>query len=418
MYRLDFKNYFYISKFLARFEQQNIDTVNVQPLHNDPLKNILELYKQYGKEEDNYSALYEFFRHTRTIILWLIFIAVMIFSFVSIQKSINIKIYLIFGVIVPFFYLLYVAWQTLFYKFPNKEESSLITFFAKKYPEYDKRDTHLFKTFTTLLFVEVGIVYTFSILLSTIFIFWAYSIEFYSESSYAFLDPIKVWFGTANSSGHAVLPQHFFAIAITVSIIILLLLKSFIWLLARRNLQKAMKQALLQKAQTLLQKFSQSVEIQVSNNEKRSVESFETQAATEQNIDRSRYDLLFYQFAFDEKVVDILELQNDSDLADLNAENYSFALYGEEQEDSKTLEKLQNLVIVVASAQTLPDNTFKGDMLTMLETNRVRQIWIIPLVEKDGIVQKAYKGDYLYEEWQKQINETIGDYRIRLYNEK
>lgn len=418
MYRLNFKDYFCISKFLARFEQRDINILNVKLPYNDPLKNISELYKKYAEDEDRDSTLYEFFRHTRTIILWLIFIAVMSFSFVSIQKSINIKIYLIFGLVVPFVYLLYVAWQTLFYKFPNKEESSLVAFFAKKYPEYDKRDTHVLKTFTTLLLVEMGIVYTFSILLSTIFIFWAYSIEFYSESSYAFLDPIKMWFGTADSAGHAVLPQHFFAIAITLSIVILLLLKSFIWFLAKRNLQKAMKQALLQKAQPLLQKFSQSVAIEISNNEKKTTENFEIQKNRSQNIDRSQYDLLFYQFELDEKVVDILELQNDSDVANLNAAYYSFALYGGEQEDSKTLKELQNLVIVVASAQTLPDNSFKGDMLTILETDRVRQIWIIPLVEKDGILQKAYKGDYLYEEWQKQINETIGDYRIRLYNEK
>ncbi|SFV54881.1 hypothetical protein MNB_SM-6-1340 [hydrothermal vent metagenome] len=416
MYKL--KNYFCISQFLAHFEKQENNRLSIKIDRNKPLKSIEKLYQTYNEQEVCHSALYEFFKHTRTILLSLIFTIVMLFSFISIQKSINIKIYLVFGIIIPFLYLLYVAWQTLFYKFPNKEESSLVAFFAKKYPQYDRRDTHIFKTFTTLLFVEMGIVYTFSILLSTIFIFWAYSIEFYSESSYAFLDPVKIWFGVTNGSGHTILPQHFFAIAITLSIIILLLLKSFIWLLAKKNLQKAMNQALLQKAQTLLQQLSQSVEIQVSNNTKNTIENFETQTKAEQQIDRSHYDLLFYQFTFNEKIVNILELQNDSDLSNLQAEYYSFALYGEEQEDDKTIKKLQNLVIVVTSPQTLPDNTFKDDMLAMLETNRVRQIWIIPLVEKDGIFQKAYKGDYLYEEWQKQINETIGDYRIRLYNEK
>ena len=416
MYRL--KNYFCISNFLTHFESQENNICNIKIDNNKPFKSITKLYQKYEKQETCHSTLYEFLKHTRTILLWLIFIAVMIFSFISIQKSINIKIYLIFGIIIPFLYLLYVAGQTLFYKFPNKEESSLIDFFAKKDPQYDRRDTHVFKTFTTLLFVEMGIVYTFSILLSTIFIFWAYSIEFYSESSYAFLDPVKIWFGTTNSSGHAVLPQHFFAIAITLSIVILLLLKSLIWLLAKKNLQKAIKQALLQKAQTLIEKSSQSVKIQISNNMKKTTESFETQTSAEKTIDHSHYDLLFYQFEFDKKIIDILEFKNDSDLSNLNAEHYNFALFGEEEKDTKTLQKLQNLVIVITSPQTLPDNTFKGDMLAILETNRVRQIWIIPLVEKDGIFQKAYKGDYLYEEWQKQINETIGDYRIRLYNEK
>ena len=418
MYTLDLKEYFNISTFLSRFEKRNADGCDVELSHADPLENIAELYEQCGEEEDRHSSVYEFMKHSRTLVLWFVFIAVMVFSFVGLQKSVNIKIYLVFGLLMPFVYLLYVAWQTLFYKFPNKEENSLVAFFAKRYGEFDKRDSHVLKTFTTLLFVEVGIVYTFGILLSTIFIFWAYSVEFYSESSYAFLDPIKLWFGTTNGSGHTVLPQHFFAIAITLSIVALLLLKTFVWFLAKRNLQKAMKQALLQKAQTLLQTFSQSVKIEVSSDVSKTTESFETQKSRVQNLDRSRYDLLFYQFKGDEKVVDILELQNDADLVNLNAAYHSFALYGAEQEDNKTLEKLQNLVIVVASAQTLPDNTFKGDMLSILETNRVRQIWVIPLVEKDGVVQKAYKGDYLYEEWQKQINETINDYRIRLYNEK
>ena len=419
MYKLNFKDYFYISKFLTRFAQQNdAQSSNAELEHDNPLKNIIALYTEYANDEDRHSALYEFFIHTRSIILWLVFIAVILFSFLEIQTSINVKIYLIFGLVVPVLYLFYVAWQTLFYKFPNKEENSLATFFAKKYAEYDKQDTHVFKTFTTLLLVEIGIVYTFSILLSTIFIFWAYSIEFYSESSYALLDPVKVWFGTTNSSGHTVLPQHFFALAITLSIVIILILKSIIWFLAKRNLQKAMRQALLQKAQPLLEKFSQSVEIQLSGNETKSTEKFVTRENRTQDIDHSHYDLLFYQFEQDKKLLDILELQNDSDLNTLNAAYYNFALFGKEQEDEKTVAKLQNLVIVVASAQTLPDNRFKEDMLTILETNRVRQIWVIPLVEKDGIIQKAYKGDYLYEEWQKQINETINDYRIRLYNEK
>ena len=418
MYKLDLKNYFTISKFLSHFEKRNTNECDVELTYADPLENIAKLYEQCRKEKDRHSSLYEFIKHSHTLVLWFVFIAVMFFSFVGIQKSVNIKIYLVFGLLMPFVYLLYVAWQTLFYKFPNKEENSLMAFFAKRYDEFDNRDSHVLKTFTTLLFVEVGIVYTFGILLSTVFIFWAYSVEFYSESSYAFLDPIKLWFGATNDSGHTVLPQHFFAIAITLSIVALLILKTFVWFLAKRNLQKAMKQALLQKAQTLLQKFSQSVKIEVSSNVSKTTESFEAQKSRVQNIDRSRYDLLFYQFEGDEKVVEILELQNDADLENLNAAYHSFALYGAEQEDNKTLEELQNLVIVVASAQTLPDNTFKGDMLSILETNRVRQIWVIPLVEKDGVVQKAYKGDYLYEEWQKQINETINDYRIRLYNEK
>ena len=416
MYRL--KNYFCISQFLTRFEKQENSRFNIKIDQNNPLKSIAKLYQKYEEKERCNSTLYEFFKNTRGILLSLIFIAVMLFSFISIQKSINIKIYLVFGIIIPFFYLLYVAWQTLFYKFPNKEESSLIDFFAKKYPEYDRRDTHVFKTFTTLLFVEMGIVYTFSILLSTIFIFWAYSIEFYSESSYALFDPLKVWFGVINQSGHTVLPQHFLAIAITISIVTLLLFKSFIWILAKRNLQKAIKEALLQKAQTLLKKFSQSVEIQVSTDTQKTVEIFEAQKATVEKKDHSRYDLLSYQFVLDKKIIDILELQNDKEIANLDAEYYNFALFSKEEEDAQTLQKLQNLVIIVTSPETLPDNTFKCDMLTILETNRVEQIWIIPLVEKDGILQKAYKGDYLYEEWQKQINETMGDYRIRLYNEK
>ena len=418
MYKLDLKKYFYISNFIKRFKEQSSSTLDVKFNYNNPLKNIVALYEKYAKDEDRHSSLYDFFRHSRTIVLWVIFITIMLFSFIEIQKSINIKIYLIFGLFLPFIYLLYIAWQTLFYKFPNKEEYSLLDSLAKKYSEYDKRDTHVFKTFNTLLLVEIGIVYTFSTLLSTIFIFWAYSIEFYTESTYAFLDPVKIWFHTENSSGHALLSQHFFAIAITISIVIILLFKSFIWLLAKRNLQKAMKEALLQKAETLLQNFSQSVAIEVSKDETKSIENFETQKETSQNIDRSQYILLFYQFEGDEKIIDILELKNNSDLENLKVKYHNFALYGEEENDSKTLKELQNLVIVVTSPETLPDNTFKYDMLTLLDTKRVRQIWIIPLVEKDGVVQKSYKGDYLYEEWQKQINDTINDYRIRLYNEK
>ena len=418
MYRLNFKDYFYISTFLTRFEQQDNATLDEELPYDDPLKNIVALYSKYAQDEDKHSTLYEFFIHGRSLILWFVFIAVMLFSFMEVKTSINIKIYLIFGLIIPLVYLIYVAWQTLFYKFPNKQENSLAVFFAKKYAEYDKRGTHVFKTFTTLLLVEIGIIYTFAILLSTIFIFWAYSVEFYNESSYAFLDPVTLWFGATDGSGHTVLPQHFFAIVITLSIVTLLLLKSIVWLLARKNLQKAMQQALLQKAQPLLQKLSQSVKIQISSGQKQTPENYETQKNTLHDIDRSQYNLLAYQFELEKQVMDILELQNDSDLADLNAAYYSYALYGKEEEDEKTLKKLQNLVIVVASAQTLPDNTFKDDIFSILETNRVSQIWIIPLVEKDGILQKAYKGDYLYEEWQKQTNETINDYRIRLYNEK
>ncbi len=418
MYKLDFKEYFCISKFLARFEQQDANIFNVKLPYTDPIKNIVALSIKYGEDEDGDSRLYEFLRHTKTIVLFLVFITVIAFSFLSIQKSINIKIYLVFGLIVPFIYLLYIAWKTLFYKFPNKEESSLVTFFAKKYADYDKRDTHVFKTFTTLFLVEIGVVYTFSIFLSTIFIFWAYSIKFYTESSYALFDPLKVWFGITSSHGNTLLPQHFFAIAITLSIFSLLVLKGFIWFFAKRNFQKAMRQASIQKAQTLLQKFSHSVAIQISSEGEKTVENFEIKKDKVQNIDCAEYDLLFYQFEFNKKVITTLELQNDRDLSSLNAKYYSFALFGEEEQDKKTLEKLQNLVIVATSAQTLPDNTFKCDMLTILKTNKVRQIWVIPLVEKDGILQKAYKGDYLYEEWQKQINDTIGDYRIRLYNEK
>ncbi len=443
MEKLNIEKYFKISNFLKsknekdfKLYRQNFYKKDKTYKDREKLAYLFEYYKSENSEENEAEKIIgsiEFFEKLLFIVFFILAFAI---TFLFYNKEVNVYLYLLSSVFLPLAYLLYLAYRHFSYKFPSKraEFSFLNELLKKKFKDFKDEHSYVIKTYSVMVFIKTGISYTLGVLLATILIFSVYKVTFYTETTYGANDYIEVIEGKktnkveANSNTKENIStgqrKHYssayWSRLITIVLFIMIALKIVLYFLARRNNRKTIKQALEKQGKDFFNILKTTVYIGGNKEYKQKDISFYKEKEpknkiSDKNENIENFYILYYQI--DENEQDNIQfdiVEENKYLKNKNFYTYSYGLFEQEDEDLNTLEKLDNLVIVYTSPQTIPDESFKEDILRIKNGTKVRNIWIVPLKDEDEKLFLLKKDDKDYAKWEK-IIKKIDDVNIRIH---
>jgi len=425
MQKIPLKKYFEISNSLENSTQEDFKLYRKELLESgesfDKDAKLQELIKFSDVKERN-NTLTNIFEHLdfiKDILLWGIFMFTLLVSYFAIDETININKFILFSLLFPFTYILVMYFKVLRYSFPKKNENSFLSYILlnSNYIEYNPIHSHIIKTYSMKLSIYFGLVYTLAILFYTFIIFFTTSVTFVMPSTFDIDIFSLLSQEELSQSSLAWLLIAFITLFIFIPKIVLLFF-------ANRNIENSIKISLLEQGEEFFDTIYTSVEIKEHTEvdiieEVLEEEEIKEEVIVEEKSKFSDYYNLYYNMDFETQQKIVFDFENDIDLKERSYEEFSYAIFGEEDEDELTISKLGNLILLFTSPETSADNTFKDDIEDILQQEEIKQIWIIPLVEdtqNNYII--ATKGDDKYSEWQKQINTNIANPKVRLYNEK
>lgn len=442
MQNITLEKYFNISEILGRKTKEDFEKYR-DKLHsekheynkNDKIKELLKYTAQY--KENQTSEVFEYLANIKYILL-ITTVFTFIVTYLFFDRDININEYLIFSVLLPFAYFIWLAYSYSQYRRGVKVEQSIVSNILKRKfntEDFDKHSQPL-KTYSLLVLCKIGIAYSLGVFLSTFIMFNVHSITFYTASTYQAEEttdnievPNNVKGADTNktikiiksNSGREIMPQQSGSILITILIIVVIVLKLIIWFFANRNLNQSINDSLLLQGNVFFNVMEQNVVVkqktsQENTSPKKVVNT--NNNTLDNNFSLLDYYVLYYQIDLNVRDKIDFDFSNDIELNNKTSESFSFAIFDKEDEDENVISKLGNLVLIFTSPESSTDNTFKDDIKLILKQEKIKQIWILPLVESNNSYCLAQKGDDKYDEWQKQINKNVKNDKVRLYNEK
>ena len=412
---ISIKKYFDISSFLEKKQREDYKKYQKSLENYDDTKRVKELLTFYklSQEKESDSNLFEYILLMKKSLLFIVFIITFVISYNFFDKEINIKTYLLFSVGMPLFYTFFALIQVIRYRYPQKDEKSYLNSLMKKiFSKIDNRHNHVLKTYSLLTLVDIGISYALGLLSATVIIFWAHSITFYFEGSYDANDTLQT-----SHINRLIESSSYYAEMITFLIIVVIALKLLLRYFALRRVNKTILNSLEEQGELFFEVMKKNVYIsQKSASDKKTIEKEKSDTVvSHESMENSDYFKLYYEMELD--LAQNVEFY-DENLDGKSFDEYAFALFDKEEEDEKTLEVLQNLVLLFTSPESLADETFRLYISEMLENTNIDEIWVVPLVAQGEKYILANEGDEKYSDWRDKIENIIADERVSLYNEK
>jgi hypothetical protein len=410
----DFKNY--KKKFYTNHKEYD---------NEKQLNYLLEYYATESINKDESQNIIETISIVKKIVITLALILGLLVTFLFFSKEINIKIYILTSIILPFIYLGYLAYRHFSYDFPSKDpEISILNWYVKnkfKAFKFTNNLSYVIKTYSTMLWIKSAIFYAVGVLIATIIIFSVLSVTFYSGTTYGANDYQHT--KDINQSKNLINNQDtqhssaYWSRVITTVLIVMIILKIGLYFLARRNNIKTIKQALINQGEEFFNILKTSADIGLSEysikEENRTINQVQSTSNTEKIKSLKNYHILYYQIDLEEQSKIEFNISNKDYLKNKTFNSYSYGLFGKKEEDISTLKELNNLVIIYTSPQTIPDDRFKKNMIDILKSN-VTDIWIIPLKDENGKLELMRKDDKDYNKWNKMIV-NINNNHIRIH---
>lgn len=280
-----------------------------------------------------------------------------------------------------------------------------------------------------MLWIKLAIFYSIGALITTMLIFNLVGVKFYSGNTYGANDYEKSYQQTENVnlldknltnnkiSTNSIKKDEssaYWSRVITAVLIIMIILKIVLYFLARRNNIKTIEQALINQGEDFFNILEKNVDIGSNETNNKEDNPFENkrQSRLEQE-EYNKYYILYYQINSDKQSKIQFNISNDDYLKNKIFNSYSYGLFGKKEDDILTLKKLNNLVIVYTSPETIPDERFKKDMIEILESN-VTSIWIVPLKNDNDKLELLRKDDKDYKKWDK-MTRDINNNHIRIH---
>lgn len=436
MTNINLKLYFNISNFLKN--KKDKDFIKYKNIFYEKykifdekkkLEYLIDYYQtQSNKKDENYK-IFENISYIKKVILISFFILGMILTSLFFDKEINVNLYLIVSVGLPLIYFIYLSWEYFRYRFPTKPEKSILSWFLKKkFKNFNEQHSHILKTYSTMLGTQLSISYTIGVLISTIIIFSVFNVTFYSETTYGANDyniTTTKYTKDINQSNKNIkinkkqskYSSAYYSRFITLILILMISLKTIFYIFARRDNRKTINLALIHQGDIFFQSLKPIINIGLekediknnSNNKKKIRDVIQKQ----NNIDLKDYYILYYEIEKDNIYKIEFNISNHPNLKNKLFKSYTYGLFDKEDEDIKTLHKLNNLVVIYTSAETIPDETFQDNILDIIKTD-VNDIWIIPLKDNGNKLDLLKKDDKDYNKWETIITK-INNNHIRIH---
>ncbi len=383
-------------------------------------------------------AFFQFFPHSSCsfvskvellsqVVLGMAFCIGLLFGVLFFQKSININLFLVLSIIVPFVFMIVSGLRIFLYRFPLKKERTFFDYFLSEEMKINAEDSHVLKLYSFMVFQKAAIAYAFGILLSTMFLFFVNKVDFNYDNTYdlsvafeqKFVDFFAIlwsWFSPefVPQLGDIDQSRGSFAVFILLSIVLWNILPRALLLgVVYGKYHRAILNAFELKTKKLRQLLEHSVQVHRSSLEEKKLQEKSPIQIVRKNFHVKTIYRLFYEMDPCEIVLD------EKTLIDKPQKSFAVATFDiEEEEEKRIINELENLVIVFPSPQTLPDESFKSFLKKILQNEAVLQIWVVVTIQTQYGIEIALKSDKNYAEWHYQINRVINDLRVRLYHER
>lgn len=434
--KLNFEQYLKVSEFLNSKNSEDFKNYkkefykkNSEYKIGEKLKYLLEYYdgKSINKDESQ-NILEDIFILKRILIGFALFLGFLL-TVLYYEKEVDVGLYIITSVIFPLSYFFYLVYRHFSYKFPKKYEPSILNRVLKiKFENFKNELSHVLKTYSTMLWIKSAIFYSIGALITTMLIFNLVGVKFYSGNTYGANDYEKSYQQTeninlldknltnnkiSNNSLKKVESSAYWSRVITAVLIVMIILKIILYFLARRNNIKTIEQALINQGKDFFNILEKNVDIGSNETNNKEDKPFENKPQSRLEQEYNKYYILYYQINSDEQSKIQFNISNHDYLKYKTFNSYSYGLFGKKEDDILTLKKLNNLVIVYISPETIPDERFKKNMIEILESN-VTDIWIVPLKDDNDKLELLRKDDKDYKKWEKVIA-NIDNNHVRIH---
>lgn len=434
--KLNFEQYLKVSEFLNSKNSEDFKNYKKEFYKNNPeynseeeLKYLKEYYDRESKNKDESQNILEIMVILKRILMGFALFLGFVLTALSYNKEVNISLYILTSIIFPLFYFSYLVYRHFSYKFPKKNESSILKLILKnKFENFKDELSHVLKTYSTMLWIKSAIFYSIGALITTMFIFKVAGVTFYSGDTYGANDysinhqqKENMHLSDKNLTNNKILAnspnkQHssaYWSRVITAALIIMIILKIVLYFLARRNNIITIKQALIKQGEDFFNILEKNVDIGSNETNNKEDNPFENKRQSRLEQEYNKYYILYYEINSDEQSKIQFNISNDDYLKNKTFNSYSYGLFGKNEDDILTLKKLNNLVIVYISPETYPDERFKKDIIEILRSN-VTDIWIIPLKDDNDKLVLLRKDDKDYKKWEKVIA-NINNNHVRIH---
>ncbi len=440
--KLDFEQYLKVSEFLNNKKSEDFKNYkkefykkNSEYNSKDELKYLLEYYDRESINKDESQNILQIMIILKRILIGFAFSLGLILTvlYYDNDKKVDIGLYSITSVIFPLLYFLYLAYIHFSYKFPKKNEPSILNLFLKnKFENFKDELSHVLKTYSTMLWIKSVIYYSIGALITTMLVFKLAGVTFYSGTAYGAndyeksnqqiekiisLDKNLTNNKISNNSPKKDESSAYWSRVITAVLIIMIILKIVLYFLARRNNIKTIKQALVNQGEDFFNILKTNADIGLSVDDNEDI-LLTNQAQNKLNIEEKRslkkYYILYYEINPEDQSKIQYNISNEENLKNKEFSSYSYCLLKKVKDDINTLKELSNLVIIYTSPETIPDETFKENIIEILTKTQTNDIWIIPLKDEFGKLQLLRKNDKDYNKWDDMIK-NINNNHIRIH---
>ena len=440
--KLDFEQYLKVSEFLNNKKSEDFKNYkkefykkNSEYNSKDELKYLLEYYDRESINKDESQNILQIMIILKRILIGFAFSLGLILTvlYYDNDKKVDIGLYSITSVIFPLLYFLYLAYIHFSYKFPKKNEPSILNLFLKnKFENFKDELSHVLKTYSTMLWIKSVIYYSIGALITTMLVFKLAGVTFYSGTAYGAndyeksnqqiekiisLDKNLTNNKISNNSPKKDESSAYWSRVITAVLIIMIILKIVLYFLARRNNIKTIKQSLVNQGEVFFNILKTNADIGLSVDDNEDI-LLTNQAQNKLNIEEKRslkkYYILYYEINPEDQSKIQYNISNEENLKNKEFSSYSYCLLKKVKDDINTLKELSNLVIIYTSPETIPDETFKENIIEILTKTQTNDIWIIPLKDEFGKLQLLRKNDKDYNKWDDMIK-NINNNHIRIH---
>jgi len=411
--------------------------------------NLIEELQKYSLEniQEDDTIYYRSLQRVRNWLFGCTIVFAIFLSFLFIGNSIDINLFLLKAIVIPFIFM-FVSWIGIMrYKYPNKKVDSTLIKMLNKIPslKFDNKYYHIYKAYFVQVFQIAGILFSVTILVCTILLLLFTSISYSYETtiidilweqkiiilfaspwSWAMpsfvpdLELIKIAF-LGDDAFIKNTPQRVWAVFQIMSIVTWIVIpRIIVWFLAKKVLAQVLCTSLEVQGEVFWKSIFKKSEY--SKMEKvEVVEKENEQSAVAPNISNTLYKdfyNIYYELTIQESQ-NIDFVYDDRNLDKKTFRSFTLGNFEEEEQDEITLEKLGNLVLVFVSPASLPDESFKDQLKKILTNENVQQIWVAPLIQiEEEKYRLANRRDEEYSEWRYQINQILANKKVKLYNER
>ena len=426
---MNLQKYLHLSSLLERLTPDKIQKFKTVFFQNN--KNDFSASDVFDTLEKTFSSVtnetFNILMRIRNIVLWGGFFVGFLLGFFLFQTEVNINLFLLLSIVLPGLFMIFSAYRILSYSFPLQKEEFFFERFLKKKGDIATEDTHVFRLYSYLLFQLGAIAYAVGILLSSMVFFFITKVEFHFENTYNFgwgFEREILWFFSLpwewflhSDIAHAISLEDAkgdFALFVLLSILFWVIIPRIVlYFLVRLKLHKSFVNALRSKGKKLFDVLERSVEVESPAYSKPIQKGARTHREKHARYLCDTVCCVFYEM---EPVDIVSEIPECRDKKLKTSMLHTFMQTRSQEEE--ILQELEELVIIFPSPQTLPDESFKSVILEMCQKEKIKQIWIAPLLEEGKRYRVLAKTDSLYAQWRYHINEMIDSLQVRLYNER